>query len=320
MASKLHAVNYGRVRNPGTKSTARAAARSKEDIVPNLKQILFPVDFSEQNCSVAPYVACMASRYGAHVTMLHVAEISTAGYPEWPAQASLVDFEAMAAERQQRLDAFLASDFQSVAASRLMLKGDPARVISEYADRQNIDLIMMPTHGYGPFRRFLLGSITAKVLHDVKCPVWTSAHLPERAAPPAGYRSLLCAVDLMPTSVSLIQWAAAFAREHGATLKLVHAIPAAEKTGGIDIEGNRFRAILVDVAREELAKMQQQANTNLEVLVEGGDVAPVVHRAAELHHADLVVIGRGVMQGLFGRMRTHVYSVIREAPCPVISV
>jgi hypothetical protein len=32
------------------------------------------------------------------------------------------------------------------------------------------------------------------------------------------------------------------------------------------------------------------------------------------------VIGRGVMQGLFGRMRTHVYSVIREAPCPVISV
>jgi nucleotide-binding universal stress UspA family protein len=288
--------------------------------MPNLKHILFPVDFSEQNCSVAPYVACMASRYGARVTVLHVVEIPTGGYPEWPAQASLVDFEDVATERKQRLDSFLNSEFQSVAASRVMLEGDPARMISEHADRHNVDLIMMPTHGYGPFRRFLLGSITAKVLHDVKCPVWTSAHLPERAAPPAGYRSMLCAVDLTPKSVSLIQWAAAFAREHGATLRLLHAIPAAEPTGGIDIEGKRFRAMLVEVAREELAKMQQQAKMNLEVPVEAGDVAPVVHRAAELHHADLVVIGRGVMQEVFGRMRTHVYSVIREAPCPVISV
>ena len=288
--------------------------------MPNLKHILFPVDFSEQNCSIAPYVACMASRYGARVTLLHVVEIPTGGYPEWPAQASLVDFEAVANDRKQSLNSFLQSEFQSVAASRLMLEGDPARQISEYADRHNVDLIMMPTHGYGPFRRFLLGSITAKVLHDVKCPVWTSAHLPERAAPPAGYRSILCAVDLTPKSVSLMQWAAAFAREHGATLRLVHAIPAAEPAGGIDIEGRRFRAILVEIALEELAKMQQQAKTDLGVLVEGGDVAPVVHRAAELHHADLVVIGRGVMQEVFGRMRTHVYSVIREAPCPVISV
>ena len=288
--------------------------------MPNLKHILFPVDFSEQNCSVAPYVACMASRYGARVTMLHVAEISTTAFPEWPVQASLVDFEAMASERKQRLDAFLVSDFQSVPASRLMMEGDPARVISEYAERQNIDLIMMPTHGYGPFRRFLLGSTTAKVLHDVNCPVWTSAHLPERMALPVGYRNVLCAVDLTPKSVSLIQWAAAFAREHAATLKLLHAIPAAEPPGGVDIEGKRFRATLLEIAREELAKVQQQAKTNLEVFVEGGDVAPVVHRVAELHHADLVVIGRGVMQEVFGRMRTHVYSVIREAPCPVISV
>lgn len=288
--------------------------------MPNLKHILFPVDFSEQNCSVAPYVACMASRYGARVTMLHVVEIPTGGYPEWPAQASLVDFEDVANERKQRLDSFLNSEFQSVAASRLIVEGDPARRISEYADRHNVDLIMMPTHGYGPFRRFLLGSITAKVLHDVKCPVWTSAHLPERTAPPAGYHNVLCAVDLTLKSVSLIQWAAAFAREHGAALKLLHAIPAAEPLGGVDIEGKRFRAALLDIAREELAKMQQQAKTNLQVLVEGGDVAPVVHRAAELHHADLVVIGRGVMQEVFGRMRTHVYAVIREAPCPVISV
>ena len=34
----------------------------------------------------------------------------------------------------------------------------------------------MPTHGFGPLRRFLLGSVAAKVLHDAQCPVWTSVH------------------------------------------------------------------------------------------------------------------------------------------------
>ena len=179
---------------------------------------------------------------------------------------------------------------------------------------------MMPTHGYGPFRRFLLGSVTAKVLHDVKCPVWTSAHVPDTPKPPLGYHSVLCALDLTSKSVPLIQWASGFARDHGANLKLVHAVPGAEARGGVDIEGERFRAFLFDVAREAVAKLQREAGTNADVVLEGGEVAAVVRRAAEENHADLVVVGRGVMPELFGRMRTHVYSIVREAPCPVISV
>jgi hypothetical protein len=88
----------------------------------------------------------------------------------------------------------------------------------------------------------------------------------------------------------------------------------------VDIEGGRWRAFLFNVAREELAKLQTGAGTNLEAVLEGGDVARVVRRAAEENHADLVVIGRGLIHEQFGRMRTHVYSIIREASCPVISV
>src|SRR5579864_1087864 len=288
--------------------------------MPSFQHILFPIDFSEQNCGIAPYVACMAQRHTALVTLLHVMEIPTGAYPGWPAFGAIVDFQAMMNERKERVDAFLVPEFQSVSAERVMLEGDPARMIIEYAEKEKVDLIMMPTHGYGPFRRFLLGSVTAKVLHDVKCPVWTSAHMPETPALPTGYREVLCAVDLTAKSLPLIQWVSAFAREHGARVKLVHAVPATEFRPGIDIEGGKFRQFLFDVAREDLAKLQQQAGTNWEAVLDGGDVAPVVRRAAEESHADLVVIGRGVMQELFGRMRTHVYSVIREAPCPVISV
>ena len=46
----------------------------------------------------------------------------------------------------------------------------PIRIVS-YAREHTIDLIMMPTHGYGPFRSLLIGSVTAKVLHDIELPV-----------------------------------------------------------------------------------------------------------------------------------------------------
>jgi nucleotide-binding universal stress UspA family protein len=302
--------------------------------MPSIKHILFPVDFSQQSCGIAPYVACMASRYRARVSMLHAIELSVPPYPGWPAYGPVVDVpitedlreqweqarQDMVEEVNQRVDSFLSSEFQSIATTRLVRQGASAEVIAEYAEKENVDLIMMPTHGYGPFRRFLLGSVTAKVLHDAKCPIWTSAHAPESPAPPAGYRNVLCAVDLTPRSLPLIEWAAGFAREQGANLKLVHAIPAAEPPAGFDIEGERFRGFLLHSAREEFANIQKQAGTNFEVVVHGGDVSRVVRRAAEEDHADLVVMGRGVMQEPFGRMRTHVYSVIREAPCPVISV
>lgn len=288
--------------------------------MPNFKHILFPVDFSQQCCNVAPYVLCMARRYGAHVSLLHVMELPTGAYPGWPAQAAVVDYQAMADERRKRLDLYLKHEFAEVGTTRIMREGDPAHTIADYCHHEYVDLIMMPTHGYGPFRRFLLGSVTAKVLHDVKCPVWTGAHIAEAQAVPAGYRNILCAVDFTEKGAPLVVWVTRFAREQGATVKLVHAIPAAQQPEGIDIEGRKFRSYLFDVAREELQKVQQEAGTSFETVIEGGDVAPVVRQAAEENDADLIVLGRGVMQELFGRMRTHIYSVIREAPCPVISV
>jgi hypothetical protein len=94
------------------------------------------------------------------------------------------------------MDRFVARQFPSQVLDRVIEEGDPAHAIVDYAHKRKIDLIMMPTHGYGPFRQFLTGSVTAKVLHDARCPVWTSAHS-ERTSPRAAaeYRNILCAVD-----------------------------------------------------------------------------------------------------------------------------
>ena len=288
--------------------------------MPTIKQILFPVDFSEQNRAMAPHVACMAARYRAHVTFLNVVEMSVGLDPGWPEYSGMVDYSGVIEQRKERLHSFLRSEFETVSSARVTLEGDPGRIIADYAAKEKMDLIMMPTHGYGPFRRFLLGSVTAKVLHDAHCPVWTSAHLSEPPGPPTGYDRVLCAVDITSKSAPLLRWATEFARDRRSTLKLVHAIPAAQQPAGLDLEGGRFRESLIDMAKLELEKLQTEVGTTLNTIVEAGEVAETIRKVAEESRADLVIIGRGVMQHVFGRMRTHVYSIIREAPCPVISV
>lgn len=287
--------------------------------MPSFRHILFPVDFSEQNRAMAPHVACMAARYRARVTMLHVLEIPAAVYLGWPEYAGLIDLPALLGEQKRELHSFLKSEFETVTTARVCLGGTPGQVIPEYAAKEKVDLIMMPTYGYGPFRRFLLGSVTAKTLHDAHCPVWTSVHVLETAAPFAGYNTVLCAVDLTSGSPPLLRRAREFTRDRDATLKLVHAIPAAEPAVGFDI-GAMFRSSLFETAKERFAKLQSEAGTELETVLEAGQVAAAVRKVAEETCADLIIIGRGVMQEAFGRMRTNVYSIIRDSPCPVISV
>jgi len=98
----------------------------------------------------------------------------------------------------------------------------------------------MATHGYGPFRRFLLGSVTAKVLHDAACPVWTGPHLEQ--APSyrnIGFHRIVCAIDLAQRSRAVLEWAGRFAREFDAELDIVHVLPhTLVQLGGIYFDRN----------------------------------------------------------------------------------
>jgi nucleotide-binding universal stress UspA family protein len=55
-------------------------------------------------------------------------------------------------------------------------------------------------------------------------------------------------------------------------------------------------------------------------LVEAGEPAKTICAAAERVSADVLVIGRGSAAGVYGRLRTNAYAIIRQSPCPVVSV
>ena len=141
-----------------------------------IKRILFPLDFSEQTYATAPFVGAMASRFGAQLILLSVV----------PGESALTDAAPLMEDLEPRMDGVFRKAFAHLDVKRIVELGEPAEVIARFADTQGVDIIMMPTHGYGPLRRLLLGSVTAKVVHDAQCPVWTNVHndQPELAADP----------------------------------------------------------------------------------------------------------------------------------------
>ena len=74
--------------------------------------------------------------------------------------------------------------------------GEAGSVVHKIVQRQGTDLVMLATHGHGPVRRFLLASVTGKLLHDVGATVWTGAGTAlTDHAPRIPYKSIVCALD-----------------------------------------------------------------------------------------------------------------------------
>ena len=284
----------------------------------NINHILFPIDFSERCCNVAPFVESMANRYKAKVTLLSATQpFYYAAMAEGPIA---VDTEELLLDLKSRLDSSLVNQFAGLRVDRVAELGDPAQVITEFARTHDVGLIMMPTHGYGPFRSLLLGSVTAKVLHDAACPVWTAAHV---EGPPKGdgtaYRKVLCAVDGTPHSVSLMKWAFEFSKDAGAELQFVHVIPGMEGLPSRQMD-REFEADMRRDALQAIERLEESAGVKVPIRVAAGNVTERVREEALQHGADLLVIGRGVLHETLGRLRTHAHGIIRRSPCPVLSV
>ena len=285
------------------------------------RHILYPVDFSPRCLSVRPFVAAMARRMQAPITLLHSIPIPRGWFGGVEgAYPSFFDFPSLERDAETRLTSVRGEvPFKTLDVNCVVKTGDPAIAITELANESNACLIMIPTHGYGKFRNLLLGSVTAKVLHDAIAAVWTDAHAEiHEANPSVDPKRILCAIELNQNDEPLIRQALELAGNDPSLVRLVHAVPVEEARPQkyFSLEFDRF---LMDVAKERIAELQSKMGIELQSCVRAGPVAPVVRQAAVVHGSDLIVIGRGVVRETMGRLRTNAYAIIREAPCPVLS-
>ncbi len=284
----------------------------------SIQHILFPFDFSPAGSRTALYVAAFANRMSAKVTLF------SAVPPIWNEPLAgmgpvvVQDPDELNRQVKKRLDETFTQELAGIEVERIAGTGDPATLITEFAHNQNVDLIMMPTHGFGLFRSLLLGSVTAKVLHDSKCPVWTSAHTEKQESPHLPSK-VLCAIDGTSESFIVLEWAAAFCRDVAASLNLLHVVRPASDWLALESERD-LQESLRQQAQARIQDILRTAAVDAPLRVTVGEIAATVAEEAREQAVHLVLLGRGSLQSTMGRLRTHEYGIIQSSPCPVVSV
>ncbi len=143
--------------------------------IPDYQNIVVAFDFSEHSKQAAREARDMATRYGARLQALYVVEqeVHPAFYLKWK-ESIARELPQIAEEAKESLRSTLGEeDFQDLDVHVKIGDGKAHAEISKFARANQVDLIVMGTHGLSGLDRMLLGSTTERVVRIASCPVLT---------------------------------------------------------------------------------------------------------------------------------------------------
>jgi len=149
----------------------------------SIKKVLCPVDFSESSDHAMQYALALAEAYEAELQLLHVVEVpaaAVAGGPMGPPVLSLDNLEEFQASCREHLASVagkVSEQYKNV--THHLANGVPFLGIVQSAKAENVDLIVVGTHGRTGLAHALIGSVAEKLVRKAPCPVLTVKH-PER--------------------------------------------------------------------------------------------------------------------------------------------
>lgn len=284
-----------------------------------IKNVLFPTDFSAAGDAAIPYAAKVVGRFGAKLHALHVRPpvINPMTEPaSWPVLERAAQEEA-AAQRQTLLSAF-----PGIETDVMIEEGNFWDILKTSIERHKIDLIVLGTRGRSGAGKFFLGSRAEEIFRQAPCAVLTvgpHAH----GAPPRGgeFTEILYATDFSAAAEAAAPYAISLAQEFQAHLTLLRVV-APEKAGELvnagDIMGAAERRLQKIVPREAELWCEPR------FAVEQGPAAERILVVAKERKADLIILGARRPSGFPGAAShlpmSTAHKVVSEATCPVLTV
>lgn len=282
-------------------------------------QILFPTDGSNPAESVLDYAFQIAADHDSTIHILNVADTSRDSLTR--IQGEVIDI--LEQEGEQIVDeAAQRATERGLSVVTEVIQGTPSTSIVEYSNQFDIDLIVMPTHGRRGLKRFLIGSVTERVINTAEVPVITVN--PDRDRP-LTYPSqdLLVPTDGSRGAELALKEGIAIAKSTGTTLHLLHVV----ETGSL---GPDARSILKEGEMTERANTimtkatETVASESLDAVVseiEYGSPAKKIRTYIRENEIDLAVLGthgetdfsRYMMGGVSAKL-------VRTSPIPVMWV
>jgi nucleotide-binding universal stress UspA family protein len=136
------------------------------------KHILVPTDFSEYADHALDYAIALAQKLRARLTLLHIIQLTPMTMGDMYGYSLEADLEAMESEAQRQMQALLNRVHQEgLESETAIVQGVPFQMIVDMAESQDIDLIVMGTHGRAGLTHALMGSVAEKVVRMAPCPV-----------------------------------------------------------------------------------------------------------------------------------------------------
>ena len=284
-------------------------------------RILVPIDFSVCSDAALAYGQRLATAFGSTLHLLHVAEATfLRAMVSNPADKDTAVLN--------RLDALLTdADRKRFSPVTSVEHSDvPADEIVRYAGLNEIDLIVMGTHGHTGLAHVLLGSVAERVVRDAPCPVITLRTLPPTMTDgQTGLSRVLATTDFSPPSDRALEYARAIAARSGASLHLLHVLEDTVDTAsfGTEVFVPDSPEVREARAREAIARLAQRAGSaepHASTEVVAGAAAATIAAYAAQHGVDLIVMGTHGRAGLAHLVMGSVAErVVRTAPCPVLS-
>ena len=281
--------------------------------------VLLPVDGSEGAATVSHHAAELAHWADATVHVLFVAD--TARDSVTVVEGQTVD---ALVRRGERVVAETAERLRSLGVDHEtdVVQGSPAPTIVDYAERYGHDLVVMPTHGREGVARYLLGSVTEKVVRLSPVPVLTARLQPdERLTFP--YEDVLLPTDGSETAMGGARHGLSLASRLGAA---VHTLSVVDDSAlGPDVRSTVPTDAAETAARDAVDEVVAEAAAYdlgaVSAHVEHGRPVDAIRGCIDGHDIDAVVMGttgrRGTDRILMGSVAE---ATVRTAPVPVVTV
>jgi Universal stress protein UspA and related nucleotide-binding proteins len=279
--------------------------------------ILLPFDGSDGAAAVLSHAADLARFADATVHVLFVADTSRDS-------VTVIDGETVDALAQKG-ETVVTEAAETLAAAGVdhetdVVQGNPAPAIAEYAERAAHDLVVMPTQGREGVSRYLLGSVSEKVVRLSSVPVLTARMRPDELLT-FPYEDVLIPTDGSPAATDAVEHGLRLAASLDATVHGVSVVD--ESTFGPDdhvLSAGR-EAVAEDALDDLAAAATEHGVSTVERHVERGAPVEAIVDQIRTNGAHAVVMGttgrRGTERVLLGSVAEQ---TVRSAPVPVVTV
>lgn len=273
------------------------------------ERILVPLDGSPRAEAVLPQIARILKREDSEILLLGIPQPPSVAFGTELAPPLIVDYRGETRSYLARLEKRWAEEGARVRA--LVEEGSPAGTILETAERENVTLIAMATHGRSGLARWVFGSVTEKVLRASAVPVLVLRSFPEAgAAVSAPFGRIL--VPIVHFHLRILPYIKEFAALFGSRVSLLHVVEPGEDPQVWAQALEEIKLVAQDFRSSGLLTESRQRF---------GDPAHEILEAARDERADLIAItthkAHGEARWALGSVTEK---VIRAAAVPLLIV